>query len=73
MNTIVSGATSSGKTSVLNALSSFIPEGECVLVIEDATELQLQQRHIVPFETRKPDKHGEGEVTIRDSSTRRCA
>lgn len=65
-NTIVSGATSSGKTSVLNALSSFIPEGERVLVIEDATELQLQQRHIVPFETRKPDKHGEGEVTIRD-------
>ena len=65
-NTIVSGATSSGKTSVLNALSSFIPEGERVLVIEDATELQLQQRHIVPFETRKADKNGDGEVTIRD-------
>ena len=43
-NVIVSGATSSGKTSVLNALSSFIPEGERVLVIEDATELQLQQK-----------------------------
>lgn len=65
-NVIVSGATSSGKTSVLNALSSFIPEGERVLVIEDATELQLQQRHIVPFETRKADKNGQGEVTIRD-------
>ena len=63
---IVSGATSSGKTSVLNALSSFIPEGERVLVIEDASELQLQQRHIVPFETRKADKNGQGEVTIRD-------
>ena len=65
-NVIVSGATSSGKTSVLNALSSFIPEGERVLVIEDASELQLQQRHVVPFETRKPDKNGLGEVTIRD-------
>lgn len=65
-NVIVSGATSSGKTSVLNAMSSFIPEGERVLVIEDATELQLQQRHVVPFETRKPDKNGQGEVTIRD-------
>ena len=65
-NVIVSGATSSGKTSVLNALSSFIPDNERVLVIEDASELQLQQRHIVPFETRKADKNGQGEVTIRD-------
>ena len=65
-NVIVSGATSSGKTSVLNALSSFIPEGERVLVIEDASELQLQQRHVVSFETRKPDKNGQGEVTMRD-------
>ena len=65
-NVIVSGATSSGKTSVLNALSAFIPDVERVLVIEDATELQLQQRHIVPFETRKADKNGQGEVTIRD-------
>ena len=65
-NVIVSGATSSGKTSVLNALSSFIPDNERVLVIEDASELQLQQRHVVPFETRKPDKNGQGEVTIRD-------
>ncbi len=65
-NVIVSGATSSGKTSVLSALSAFIPDGERVLVIEDATELQLQQRHVVPFETRKADKNGQGEVTIRD-------
>ena len=65
-NIIVSGSTSSGKTSVLNALSSFIPEGDRVLVIEDASELQLQQSHIVSFETRKADKNGQGEVTIRD-------
>ena len=65
-NVVVSGATSSGKTSVLNALSSFISNGERVIVIEDASELQLQQRHVVPFETRKADKNGQGEVTIRD-------
>ena len=65
-NVIVSGATSSGKTSVLNALSSFIGNDERVLVIEDARELQLQQEHVVSFETRKPDKNGNGEVTIRD-------
>ena len=65
-NVIVSGATSSGKTSVLNALSSFIDNNERVLVIEDASELQLQQEHVVCFETRKPDKNGNGEVTIRD-------
>ena len=65
-NVIVSGATSSGKTSVLNVLSAFIPENERILVIEDSSELQLQQRHTVCFETRKPDKNGQGEVTIRD-------
>ena len=65
-NVIVSGATSSGKTSVLNVLSAFIPDTERILVIEDASELQLQQRHTVCFETRKPDKNGQGEVTIRD-------
>lgn len=65
-NVIVSGATSSGKTSVLNALSSFIGNDERVLVIEDASELQLQQEHVVSFETRKADKNGNGEVTIRD-------
>lgn len=65
-NVIVSGATSSGKTSVLNVLSSFIPNTERILVIEDASELQLQQTHIVSFETRKPDKNDKGEVTIRD-------
>jgi pilus assembly protein CpaF len=65
-NMIVSGATSSGKTSVLNVLSAYIPDHERILVIEDASELQLQQNHLVCFETRKPDKNGNGEVTIRD-------
>lgn len=65
-NIIVSGATSSGKTSVLNVLSSLIPANERILVLEDASELQLQQTHVAYFETRKPDEHGKGEVTIRD-------
>lgn len=65
-NMIVSGATSSGKTSVLNVLSGFIGADERVLVLEDASELQLQQEHVVYFETRKADEHGKGEVTIRD-------
>ncbi len=68
-NIIVSGATSSGKTSVLNVLSSFISDDERILVIEDASELQLQQTHVVSFETRKPDEHGKGEITIRDLVT----
>ena len=65
-NLIVSGATSSGKTSVLNVLSALIPENDRILVLEDASELQLQQAHAVCFETRKPDEHGKGEVAIRD-------
>ena len=65
-NIIVSGATSSGKTSVLNVLSSFIPDKERILVIEDASELQMQQVHVVSFETRRPDEKGKGEVSIRD-------
>jgi pilus assembly protein CpaF len=65
-NIIVSGATSSGKTSVLNVLSGCIPADERILVIEDSSELQLQQPHTVYFETRKPDERGKGEVTIRD-------
>lgn len=65
-NCIVSGATSSGKTSVLNVLSRFIAPNERILVLEDSSELQLQQEHTVCFETRKPDEYGKGEVTIRD-------
>lgn len=65
-NTIVSGGTSSGKTSVLNAISGLIPDSDRILVLEDASELKLQQRHCIYFETRKPDKNGEGEFPIRD-------
>jgi pilus assembly protein CpaF len=65
-NIIVSGATSSGKTSVLNVLSVLIPDHDRILVLEDASELQLQQEHTVRFETRKADEYGKGEVTIRD-------
>lgn len=65
-NVIVSGATSSGKTSVLNVLSSCIQSHERIIIIEDSTELQLQQDHLVPFETRRPDERGKGEVSIRD-------
>jgi pilus assembly protein CpaF len=65
-NLIVSGATSSGKTSVLNVLSALIPEHDRILVLEDASELQLQQEHKVCFETRKADEYGKGEVSIRD-------
>ncbi len=66
LNIIVAGGMGSGKTSMLNALSSFIPEGERVVVIEDSRELQLQRRHICRLEARPPDPKGRGEVTIRD-------
>ncbi len=65
-NVLVSGGTGSGKTTVLNCLSSLIPEGDRILVLEDSSELQLKQPHSVYFETRKPDKNGKGEFTIRD-------
>ena len=65
-NIIVAGGTGSGKTSLLNIISSFIPPNDRVIVIEDASELQLQQPHVLPLETKPPDKNGEGAVTIRD-------
>lgn len=65
-NIIVSGGTGSGKTSLLNCLSSFIPESDRVVVIEDARELQLQQEHVVQLEGRPADARGKGQVTIRD-------
>jgi pilus assembly protein CpaF len=66
LNCLISGGTGTGKTTMLNALSSFIPDGERVLTIEDAAELQLQQRHVVRLETRPPNIEGKGEVIARD-------
>lgn len=66
LNVLVAGGTGSGKTSMLNALSSFVPQGERVVVIEDSRELQLQREHVCQLEARPPDPKGRGEVTIRD-------
>ena len=66
INMVISGGTGSGKTTMLNALSAFIPNGERVATIEDAAELKLQQRHVVRMETRPANIEGTGEVTTRD-------
>jgi pilus assembly protein CpaF len=65
-NIIVSGGTSSGKTSLLNVVSALIPNDQRIIVIEDSAELQLQQEHVLPLESKPPDKHGKGEVTLRE-------
>jgi pilus assembly protein CpaF len=66
LNVIVSGGTGSGKTTLLNCLSGFIPNRERVVTIEDAAELRLQQRHVVPLETRPPNTDGRNAVSMRD-------
>jgi pilus assembly protein CpaF len=66
LNIIIAGGTGSGKTSMLNALSSFIPDGERVVVIEDSREIQFQKPHVVQLEARPPDPKGRGAVSIRD-------
>jgi len=66
LNILVSGGTGTGKTTLLNVLSAFIPGDERIVTIEDAVELQLQQEHVVRLESRPPNIEGRGEITIRD-------
>jgi pilus assembly protein CpaF len=66
VTTIISGGTGSGKTTMLNALSSFISDKERLITIEDAAELQLQQPHVARMETRPPNVEGKGEIRQRD-------
>jgi pilus assembly protein CpaF len=64
-NILISGGTGTGKTTMLNILSSYIPDGERIITIEDAAELQLQQSHVVRLETRPPNIEGKGEINQR--------
>ncbi len=66
LNVVVSGGTGTGKTTLLNVLSSFIPHDERIVTVEDAKELQLHQQHVLPMEARPPNIEGKGEVKIRD-------
>ena len=66
LNIVVSGGTGTGKTTLLNVVSSFIPDDERIVTVEDAKELQLHQDHVLPLEARPPNIEGKGRVAIRD-------
>ncbi|HEX7521696.1 MAG TPA: CpaF family protein [Acidimicrobiia bacterium] len=66
LNIVVSGGTGTGKTTLLNVISSFIPETERIITVEDAKELQLSQDHVLPLESRPANIEGRGEIKIRD-------
>src|SRR5512133_2039910 len=66
LNVMIAGGTGSGKTSLLNVLTRFIPESDRIVVIEDSKEVQVQRPHVVYLEARPPDEHGRGAVSIRD-------
>jgi len=66
MNILISGGTGTGKTTMLNVLSSFVPRVDRIITIEDAVELQLLQEHVIRLEARPANIEGQGEITIRD-------